>query len=75
MFRDTKQEHLNERSRSREAAQTNPELNEELHEREALRIEYLKHLRTRQRIATIEEQFKTYDLLWFVLLLLDFFKP
>jgi len=23
----------------------------------------------------IEEQFRTYDLLWFVLLLLDFFKP
>jgi len=30
---------------------------------------------TRQRIATIEVELRTYDLLWFVLLPLDFLKP
>ena len=34
-----------------------------------------KYLKTRQRIPTIEEQLRTYELLWFVLLPLDFFKP
>ena len=40
-----------------------------------MRIAYRKYIKTRQRIATLEEQFITYDLLWFVLLPLDFFKP
>ena len=64
MFRDPEQ--LNEISGFWEAAQTNPELeqlNKGLPEREALRIEYQKYLKTRQRIATIEEQLRTYELL------------
>ena len=40
-----------------------------------MRIAYWKYIKTRQRIATLEEQFRTYELLWFVLLPLDFFKP
>ena len=36
---------------------------------------HIKYIKTRQRIATIEEQLIAYNLLWFVLLPLDFFKP
>ena len=34
-----------------------------------------KYIKTRQKVATIEEQLQTHDLLWFVTLPLDFWKP
>ena len=40
-----------------------------------MRIAYRKYMQTRQRIATLEEQLRTYDLFWFGLLPLDFFIP
>ena len=73
-FRDTKQ--LNERYGFWEAVQTDTELEQLIKgfpEREDLRITYWKYIKTRQRIATLEKQFRTYELLWFVLLPLDFF--
>ena len=62
MFRDPEQ--LNEISGFWEAAQTNPELeqlNKGLPEREAIRIAYQKYLKTRQRIATIENPKQMYS--------------
>ena len=74
-FRDPEQ--LNEKSGFQEAAQTDTKLEQLIdgsQEREDLRIAYQKYLKTRQRIASIEEQLRTYDL-WFILLPPDFFKP
>ena len=38
-------------------------------------IAYRKYIQTTQRIVTIEEQFRTNDLLWFVVLPASFWEP
>ena len=65
MFRELEQ--LTEEGRVQEAAQLNtrPEQEVEGADQENLRVAYQKYLQTRQRIATIEEQLRTDDLLWF----------
>ena len=40
-----------------------------------LRIAYRKYIQTRQRTATIEEQLRIDDLLWFVILPASFWEP
>ena len=40
-----------------------------------LRIAYRKYIQTRQRTATIEEQLRIDDLLWFVILPASFYEP
>ena len=40
-----------------------------------MRIAYQEYIWFRQRIATIEEQLRTHDLLWFVVLPADVFEP
>ena len=75
-FRDPEQ--LNNVSGFQEAALTDTEpkqLVEGSKEREDLRIAYREYIRTRQRIATIEEQLRAHDLLYFVVLPADFFEP
>ena len=68
MFREPEQ--LTEVCRIPEAAQLDarPEQEAEEASREKLRVAYRKYIQTRQRIVTLEEQLRTYDLLWFVVL-------
>ena len=75
MFREPEQ--LTEEGRVQEAAQLNtrPEQEVEGAARENLRVTYQKYLQTRQRIATIEEQLQTKELLWFVVLPASFWAP
>ena len=63
-FRDP--EPLNKRSGFMVAAQTDTKLEQLIEGFLKERITYQKYIKTRQRIATIEEQLRTYDLLWFV---------
>ena len=76
MFREPEQ--LTEERRVQEAAQLNarPDLEVEgSPERENLRIAYQMYIQTRQRIATIEEQLRTNDLLWFTAVPASFWRP
>jgi len=74
-FRDLEQ--LNEEFGSHGAAQTDTEMEQLIGapERDDLKIVYRKYIKTRQKVATIEEQLQTHDLLWFVMVPLDFWKP
>ena len=67
MFREPKQ--LTEESRVHEAAQLNTRPEQEVE------VAYQKYLQTRQRIATIEEQLRTDDLLWFTAIPASFWAP
>ena len=68
-FREPEQ--LTEECRDQEAAQLNIKPEQKVEgslERENLQIAYRKYIQTRQRIATIKEQLRIDDLLWFVVL-------
>ena len=67
MFREPEQ--LTEEGSIQEAAQLNTRPEQEVE------VAYQKYLQTRQRIATIEEQLQTKELLWFVVLPASFWAP
>ena len=66
MFRELEQ--LTEVCRIQEAAQLDvrPKQEAEGTSREKLRVAYRKYIQTRQKIVTLEEQLRTYELLWYV---------
>ena len=75
MFREPEQ--LTEVCRIPEVAQLDvrPKQEAEGTSREKLRVAYRKYIQTRQRIVLLEEQLRTHDLLWFVVLPTSFWKP
>ena len=76
-FRFREPEQLTEVCRFQEAAQSNvrPEQEAEGTSQEKLRVAYRKYIQTRQRIVILEEQLRTYDFLWFVVLPESFWEP
>ena len=66
MFREPEQ--LTEVCRIQEAAQLDVRPKQEAEEtsREKLHVAYRKYIQTRQKIVTLEEQLRTYELLWYV---------